>query len=143
MLNYYTVNKIIKACIILSSLLLGPTLSAKDFDIYINDNGETCNIMLDFQSFIGKFGKTETQRERLTRKHLVRATQNVQEGECSLESSLLLSAIMVSKRDSYGQPHWGSVKYLYEYKSDWKKIKELKFKDLTDETLAELLVPVT
>jgi hypothetical protein len=126
--------------IVLMTTFLGiASTLAEDFDIYVNDDGVTCSVMVDFDVIRDRLGKADEIRELPLRKHLAEAVKSIPKGQCSPESGMELFAIMVLQNDSYGQPHWGSVEYLAEYRGDLAKLQELRPADMTDEVLESLL----
>jgi hypothetical protein len=124
--------------LVFTILATAPAL-ADEHDIYVNDDGVVCSVMVDFLPFVDQFGETDKEQKKFIRKHLVIAVKSIPQGQCSPESELELYALLVTNRDSYGQPHWGSVEYLHEYRSDLRQIQQLSVDDMTDDKLSDLL----
>lgn len=120
--------------------LLGvPSANAMDYDTYVNDDGVTCSVMVDFEPLRGQLPKLVNEQQPFLMKHLAMAARTVQQGQCSHENSVEFAAIMVPKRDSYGQPHWGSVKYLSWYRGDLTKLQKLRPHEVKTDVLGSIL----
>ena len=109
------------AAAVLAIGLAAPS-QARDFDIYTNDDGELCAIMVAATE--AEAAKMEDDTG-LARRYVVEAIQGDSTIACSEGSLTEVSVIVVPERDSYGQPKWSSVSYIVDFEADLDAVRAI------------------
>lgn len=117
--------------------------SSNNYDIYINDNGERCILLIDVASL--KVNANELQQQPVQqkiRKYLVSALKTLDQEKC-VSSVWEASAIIVGKRDPYGQPNWSDVVTLQSFNVNSKKLQSIHNKNLTQVDINQVIISNT
>ena len=116
--------------------------AVENLDVFVNDDGMTCFVMVDLYPHQKEIPQSTNERDVYLRQQVALAVSSQPDIECAPESTTRLLAILVSRRDAYGQPHWGSVEYLSEYAGEISDLRELDQENMTPEALERLLSEV-
>ncbi len=104
-------------------------------DLFVNDDGAQCTIMIDFGS-----GDPDPLADAGARAFVGRLLRAVPPAGCAPGSTPILMTIHVGALDSYGQPRWDSVSFLAEYRIDGERLGRLLAAGAADGDLAAALV---
>lgn len=117
--------------------------SSDNYDIYINDNGERCMLLIDVATLKINANKLQQQPvQQKIRKYLVSALKTIDQEKC-VSSIWEASAIIVGKRDPYGQPNWSDVVTLQRFNVDPKKLQSIHNKNLTHVDINQVITSKT
>ena len=88
--------------------------SAEKFNIYINDEGEQCVILIDVASLNIKNRKSAQEDTRL-HDYLEAALKTIPPQKCTPSPAWEVTAITMGGCDAYGQPNWNEVIVLQSF----------------------------
>jgi hypothetical protein len=107
--------------------LFSTVANAESYDIYINDDGSNCMILIDVASLkLSPDDIKQDAKQQKLREYLVNALKTVDQEKCTASSTWEAIAINVGNRDSYGQPDWSEVVTLQNYTVNLKQLKAIK-----------------
>jgi hypothetical protein len=125
---------------IISICTFGAQASSENYDVYINDDGAQCILLIDTASL--KVNPKELQQQivqKKIREYLVAALKTIDQEKCSASSTWEATAITVGKRDSYGQPDWSEVVTLQSFNVNLEKLQAIRNKDLTQSNINQVI----
>jgi hypothetical protein len=116
--------------------------NAENYDIYINDDGSNCMILIDVATLkIAQNDLKQQPVQQKMREYLVAALKTVEQEKCTTSTNWEAVAITVGNRDSYGQPDWSEVVTLQNYAINLKKLSAIKNKNTSESNAYQVLEP--
>ena len=122
-------------------LLFFPLISnSNDYNLYINNDGELCSVMVDFKNLESQLSRNVNSKNNFLRFNMLKAINSFDNQECLGVKSVEFYAIIVNEIDSYGQPEWGTVDIIGKYQANIVKIKSISIEQLEKIDWSELLI---